>query len=62
MEFSRFGVSGIMTFLVNQDSVVFQKDLGAGTAAAAAALTRFDPDLGTCGRDEQLNFANSNRA
>jgi hypothetical protein len=42
---ARFGVSGIMTFLVDQDGVVFQKDLGAATAAAAAAMTRFDPDL-----------------
>jgi len=40
-----FGASGIMTFQVNQDGVVFQKDLGKGTTAAAAAITRFDPDL-----------------
>jgi Protein of unknown function (DUF2950) len=40
-----FGASGIMTFQVNRDGVVFQKDLGTGTAAAAAAITRFDPDL-----------------
>jgi hypothetical protein len=40
-----FGVSGIMTFVVDQDGVVFQKDLGRGTTAAAAATTRFDPDL-----------------
>ncbi len=40
-----FGVSGIMTFVVDQDGVVFQKDLGSGTAAAAAAMTRYDPDL-----------------
>jgi hypothetical protein len=40
-----FGASGIMTFLVNQDGVVFQKDLGKGTAAAATAMTRFDPDV-----------------
>jgi hypothetical protein len=40
-----FGVSGIMTFVVDQDGVVFQKDLGKGTAAAATAMTRYDPDL-----------------
>jgi hypothetical protein len=40
-----FGVSGIMTFVVDQDGVVFQKDLGRSTAAVAAATTRFDPDL-----------------
>jgi hypothetical protein len=40
-----FGASGIMTFVVDQDGVVFQEDLGKGTAAAVAAMTRFDPDL-----------------
>jgi hypothetical protein len=40
-----FGASGIMTFLVNQDGVVFQKDLGPQTASRAAAMTLFDPDL-----------------
>ena len=30
--------------LVNHDGVVFQKDLGEDTAAAAAAMTSFDPD------------------
>ena len=40
-----FGSSGIMTFQVNQDGVVFQKDLGKGTATAATAMTQFDPDL-----------------
>jgi hypothetical protein len=34
-----------MTFVVDQDGVVFQKDLGTGTAAAAASITRLDPDL-----------------
>jgi len=42
---SRYGSSGIMTFQVNQDGVVFQKDLGPNTARTAGAVTRFDPDL-----------------
>jgi hypothetical protein len=33
-----------MTFIVNQDGVVFQKDLGANTAAAADAIKTFNPD------------------
>jgi hypothetical protein len=33
-----------MSFLVNHQGIVFQKDLGADTAAAAAAITRFDLD------------------
>ena len=33
-----------MTFLVNHDGVVYQKDLGDATAARAARITRFNPD------------------
>jgi hypothetical protein len=40
-----YGASGVMTFLVNQDGVVFQKDLGPRTTSAVTALTRFNPDL-----------------
>jgi len=36
--------SGVMTFIVNQDGVVFQKDLGPGTTRIAAATTQFNPD------------------
>jgi hypothetical protein len=36
--------SGVMTFQVNQDGVIYQKDLGSGTAEAANALDSFDPD------------------
>jgi hypothetical protein len=40
-----YGASGIMTFIVNQDGVVFQKELGPNTATTAAATKLFDPDL-----------------
>ena len=40
-----YGASGIMSFEVNQDGIVFQKDLGPQTARVAAAITRFNPDL-----------------
>ncbi len=39
-----YRVSGIMTFVVNQDGVIYQKDLGSSTNAAAGAMTAFDPD------------------
>ena len=39
-----YGSSGIMTFIVNQEGVVYQKDLGKGTAKAAGAMKRYDPD------------------
>jgi len=39
-----YGASGVMTFIVNQDGVVFQNDLGEGTDAAVAAIDAYDPD------------------
>jgi sensor domain CHASE-containing protein len=33
-----------MTFIVNQDGVVYEKDLGPNTATAAAAIKSFNPD------------------
>jgi Protein of unknown function (DUF2950) len=39
-----YGSSGVMTFMVNQDGVVWQRDLGKDTAAAAAAIKGFNPD------------------
>jgi hypothetical protein len=41
---ANWGNSGVMTFIVNHDGIVYQKDLGPDTAAAARAITRFDPD------------------
>ena len=40
----RYGDTGVMTFMVSYDGVVYEKDLGPQTAALAAAMTRFDPD------------------
>jgi hypothetical protein len=39
-----YGVSGVMTFMVNHDGVVWQRDLGDETPDAAPAVERFDPD------------------
>jgi Protein of unknown function (DUF2950) len=36
--------SGVMTFLVNHDGTVFQKDLGPNTAEIAEAISAFNPD------------------
>ena len=41
---AKYGVSGVMTFIVNHDGVVFQKDLGRNTEKAAKAIKKFDPD------------------
>ena len=32
---AQYGVSGVMTFIVNQDGVVYQKNLGPNSAATA---------------------------
>jgi hypothetical protein len=36
--------SGVMTFVINQDGVLLQKDLGSATNQTAAAMTEYDPD------------------
>ena len=36
--------SGVMTFIINQDGVLLQKDLGKTTTEMATAMTEFDPD------------------
>jgi hypothetical protein len=36
--------SGIMTFIVNQDGIVYQKDLGKETKKIAEVMTSYDPD------------------
>ena len=41
---AEYQVSGVMTFMVDQDGVVFQKDLGEDTAAAVEEIEAFDPD------------------
>jgi hypothetical protein len=42
----KYGETGVMSFMVNHDGVLYEKNLGAGTDAAARAMTRFDPDAG----------------
>jgi hypothetical protein len=36
--------SGVMTFIVNRDGIVYQKDLGPNTATRARILSLYDPD------------------
>ena len=39
-----YGSSGVMTFIVNHEGVVYEKDFGPDTAAAVGKITRFNPD------------------
>jgi len=41
---AEYGVTGVQTFIVSYDGVVYQKDLGPGTARIAADMDRYDPD------------------
>jgi hypothetical protein len=41
---AQYDVTGVMTFIVNHDGVLHEKDLGPGTDAAARGMTLYDPD------------------
>ena len=41
---AEYGNSGVMTFIVNHDGKVFQKNLGANTAAIAKGMKEYNPD------------------
>jgi hypothetical protein len=41
---AEYGNSGVMTFLVNQEGIIFEKNLGKDTRRLAEAITVFNPD------------------
>ncbi len=41
---AEYGNSGVMSFIVNHDGKVFQKDLGKNTAAVAKGMSLYNPD------------------
>ena len=41
---AEYDLTGIMTFIVNQDGIVYEKDLGPESAAMAGKMTQYDPD------------------
>jgi len=41
---AEYGVSGVMTFIVNHDGVVYEKDLGKATEKVAVIMKKFDPN------------------
>jgi len=43
---AEYGNSGIMTFIVNHDGIVYQKDLGVATGLLAKTITAYDPGPG----------------
>jgi Protein of unknown function (DUF2950) len=43
---AEYGNSGVMTFIINQDGVVYQKDLGEKTTDIAVAMAEYNPGDG----------------
>lgn len=41
---TKYGETGVMSFMISHDGEVFQKDLGKDSTKKAAVITRFDPD------------------
>lgn len=40
---AEYAISGILSFIINQDGVVYEKDMGPGTSLRARQMTQFDP-------------------
>ena len=40
---AKYGVSGVMTFMVNQQGILYEKDLGPGTEKLASEISSYDP-------------------
>ena len=43
---AEYGNTGVMTFIVNQQGRVYQRDLGKNTSQTASAMTEYDPATG----------------
>ena len=43
---ARHGVSGVMSFLVNQEGAAYEQNLGEHTTAIASKMTTFNSDAG----------------
>src|SRR5579875_1921551 len=43
---AQYGVTGVMTFIIDQDRIVYQKDLGSATKDVAPFMSQFNPEPG----------------
>ena len=55
---AQYGSSGIMTFIVNHDGVVYQKDLSGNTEKIAAAMKLLSPDKTWTGVEQKVVSGN----
>ncbi len=53
---ANYDVTGIQTFLVNQDGIVYQKDLGKETATLAPQINAYDPDKTWIVTEDAIDF------
>ena len=58
---AEYRVSGVMTFIVNQDGIVYQKDLGHKTEALGKAVQEYNPDSSWDNAEEELTQTSSGR-
>jgi hypothetical protein len=49
----QYRATGVMTFLVRNEGIVDQKDLGPDSAKIASAMTRYDPDEGWLATEDE---------
>jgi hypothetical protein len=54
---AEYSSSGVMTFIVNQDGVVYQKDLGKKTDVHAKDMKKYDPNASWQKAEEQQEEA-----
>ena len=50
---AEYGVTGVQTFIVSWDGVVYQKDLGPNTSKIAPVMERYDPDKTWVATDDE---------
>jgi len=51
---AKYRSSGVMTFIVDRDGIVYQRDLGKGTEAFARTVKAYNPDAGWKAAEGQL--------
>jgi len=44
MVLSEYGITGLKTFIVSQDGVVYERDFGSATLSKFIKLEEFNPD------------------
>ena len=54
--------SGVMTFIVNEDGIVYEKDLGKKTDAVARSMKEYNPSSGWQQAEEQEATASDQKA